>query len=655
MNPPAQFYTLPNIRRAPSPADFEALLDLLPYAALILESKSKRVLLANARATELTSYTRVELVGMDFERLSANPAGKTAFEKISGEPDSAPLALVKRNKSQVAIMASFQRLSTQSRWILAALEPVEQVQQRKMEGTRRGEIVNSMRVITTAFHQIDLRIAAENMLEAAMQMTKADSASIYLPDLASTSQEISMQRLTASGMTDFLPNALPAQDLAHLRRPQAWTPGKRIASSLHLAARSNGMTYMATVPLGSSSAAIGVLAVAGRNTPELETLLTQIEILADAITALIEHHSRAANLETDLFNLKRTETLRELVENKIDEAVIILSADLTLSRMNQAAESTLGYSSPEAQGQPVENILIATESLIPILKNALDGLQTLKAENIHLYRRSGEPFLAQMSVFPARIENIVQGIIILIQDMSEKEQIQVQAQQLEQRALLGEVTAIFAHEVRNPINNISTGLQLMGYNLPSDDPNQEIIARLQSDCDRLGELMKSVLAFSRPTEYEMEAVDIGPLLNRLLERQRSRNTTPSIQFHIQIEPGTPAVRGNARALEQVFTNLITNAAQAMSDSGGSIAVKVRHLAAGEEKRLIQIDIADNGPGIPRELQERIFQPFFTTKPNGTGLGLAITKRIITAHKGNIQVSSFPGGTVFHVQLPAMEG
>ncbi len=289
-----------------------------------------------------------------------------------------------------------------------------------------------------------------------------------------------------------------------------------------------------------------------------------------------------------------------------------------------------------------------------MLKNALDGLPTLKAENLHIYRRNGETFLAQVSVLPARIEDSIQGTILLIQDMSEKEQIQAQAQQLEQRALLGEVTAIFAHEVRNPINNISTGLQLMGYNLPNDDPNQEIISRLQADCDRLGELMKSVLAFSRPTEYEMESVAIGPLLNRLLERQRSRSATPPIQTHMQIETGTPDVRGNARALEQVFSNLITNAAQAMSDTGGSIAVKVRQVVAGEERRYIQIDVADNGPGIPKELQERIFQPFFTTKPNGTGLGLAITKRIITAHKGNIQVSSFPGGTVFHVQLPAME-
>jgi two-component system, NtrC family, sensor histidine kinase AtoS len=655
MNPPAQFYTLPTIRRAPNPADFEALLDLLPHAALILDVKSKRLLLANAKATELTAYTRAELAGMDIDRLSTNPIGRFLVEKLSGDMEPLPLTLTKRNKSQVEIMASFQRLSTQGRWILASLEPAEQVQRRILEGNRRGEILMSMKIISSAFHQTDLSSAADNMLEAARHMTKAETAGIYLQELASASQDIQMQRLIFSGSIEALPDALPAQDLAHLRRPLAWTPGKRIASSLHLAARSNGLAYMATAPLGSGTATIGILAVGGREAPLQEILMPQVEILADAITALIEHHSRAANLEAELLSLTRAEAVRQLVDNTIDEAVIILDADLTLARMNLAAETTLGYSSAEAQGQPVDNILISTETLLPMLKNALEGWPTLKAENLHLYRRSGESFLAQVSVLPALIEDTVQGVIILIQDMSEKEQIQAQAQQLEQRALLGEVTAIFAHEVRNPINNISTGLQLMGYNLPEDDPNQEIIARLQSDCDRLGELMKSVLAFSRPTEYEMEAVDIGPLLNRLLDRQRSRTTTPSIQTHIQIEPGIPPVRGNARALEQVFANLITNAAQAMSDTGGSIAIKVRQIVAGEERRYVQVDVADNGPGIPKELQERIFQPFFTTKPNGTGLGLAITKRIITAHKGNIQVSSFPGGTVFHVLLPAMEG
>src|SRR3990172_8402583 len=115
------------------------------------------------------------------------------------------------------------------------------------------------------------------------------------------------------------------------------------------------------------------------------------------------------------------------------------------------------------------------------------------------------------------------------------------------------------------------------------------------------------------------------------------------------------VWGNARALEQVFNNLVTNAIQALSDNGGAITIKVHYATTGGGRKYVEIDVVDNGPGIPKEFQERIFLPFFTTKPTGTGLGLAITKHIITAHKGDIQLSSVPGGTVFQVHLPATEG
>jgi signal transduction histidine kinase len=241
-----------------------------------------------------------------------------------------------------------------------------------------------------------------------------------------------------------------------------------------------------------------------------------------------------------------------------------------------------------------------------------------------------------------------------VRDLSEQERIVSQAQQLEQRALLGEVTAIFAHEVRNLTNTISAGLQFMAYNLPTEDPNQEIISRMKQDCDRLEELMKTVLTFSRTTEYDMEPVDIGLLASRLLDRLRPRLVSANIEHHLQIDGSLPPVNGNPRALEQVFNNLYTNAIQAMEAKGGTLAVKIHSQKNHAERQSILVDIGDNGPGIPRELQERIFQPFVTTKSGGTGLGLAIAKRIVTAHKGTIQVTSFPGGTVFHLNFPVME-
>jgi signal transduction histidine kinase len=166
--------------------------------------------------------------------------------------------------------------------------------------------------------------------------------------------------------------------------------------------------------------------------------------------------------------------------------------------------------------------------------------------------------------------------------------------------------------------------------------------------------MKSVLAFSRPAEYEMHAVDIKLLLSRLLDRMKPRMVQAEVQCFLKDEPPIPPVNGNSRALEQVFTNLVTNAIQAMSEKGGTLALKIQKVNGPGGHDFVEVNVADTGPGIPKEYHDRLFQPFFTTKADGTGLGLAITKRILTAHKGNIQVTSYPGSTVFHVQLPALE-
>jgi signal transduction histidine kinase len=169
----------------------------------------------------------------------------------------------------------------------------------------------------------------------------------------------------------------------------------------------------------------------------------------------------------------------------------------------------------------------------------------------------------------------------------------------------------------------------------------------------LAELIKSVLAFSRPTDYEMESVDLPLLLKRLVERLRPRITRLNVRHELSADPDCLPIRGNLRALEQVFSNLITNALQAMGDQGGSLFIRIQPVRL-EGRSYLEVSVADTGPGIPKELQDRVFNPFFTTERGGTGLGLAIAKRIITAHKGIIRLTSFPGGTIFHVQLPQDE-
>jgi signal transduction histidine kinase len=167
--------------------------------------------------------------------------------------------------------------------------------------------------------------------------------------------------------------------------------------------------------------------------------------------------------------------------------------------------------------------------------------------------------------------------------------------------------------------------------------------------------MESVLSFSRPMEYKMEPTDLSVILSRLLDRWAPRMTRVNVTSFFQADPASRRIQGDPRALEQVFTNLVSNAVQAMSATGGTLAVKIENTDDATPLDYVQVSISDTGAGIPEEIRDHIFEPFVTTNPQGTGLGLAITKRIINAHKGNIAVTSFPGGTVFTVCLPAIHG
>jgi len=632
----------------------EALLDNLAEAALLINVRERNILFANAKARALTAYTRSELSGMNlatlFEQLDEH-----TFWGVDEDKTEIRLILRTRNHTRLETLVRRSPLGEHSPWMLITLEEHRLVQQRQAEHQRHLDLLQSMETIGLALTQDTLEKSIELLLEAGQKITGAVILSVYLYNPQPQGQTLEMTRYLHYGPTSLFPDRLPAQDLVHLRTTHLWKSGKRPTSALHRAARATGLSLVASVPLGDERTVIGFVVLGGDESLPAESTLMRLKTLARIITALIQVHTRLDNLEAALEAQRRARTIEKAAIDAVEDGLIVLSPTLRVLRLNPAAEQILGYTSQEARGHQVEDILIGSGALPSMLQMALQGLPTIKQDNLRLYRRSGQPFLARVSVLPAMSQEQLEGVTVLIQDLSEQEQIQTQARQLEQRALLGEVTAIFAHEVRNPINNLSTGLQLMAFQLPPDDPNQEIIQRLQQDLERLNDLMKSVLTFSRPTEYEMKGVDLGTLLERLLERLKPRLVRANVQSLLQMEPNLPEVLGNVHALEQVFNNLMTNAIQAMGEGGGTLAIKAQRVLGGAERRLVQVDVADSGPGIPKELQERIFQPFFTTKTDGTGLGLAITKRIVTAHKGNIWVTSFPGGSVFHVQLPALEG
>ena len=660
------------LRRKTGQEEFNALLNLLPEAIFLIDPQTNSISFANTKAVELTGYRLPELLEFNITELipgwQSRGAEQQPLEKPlhpgAGTPTHQQKDLILNNGEPLAIRTTSAFLPNRDNQYLVVVEREDPKVRRQTELLRMNRFWETLQRLAEVPQQTNFESAINLALEIGQLLTGAEILAVYYAgDKGPT-----LERWAGWGATHRLPNHLPPQDLTHLRTPFLWQRDERTVSGLHRTARTAGFSYMASVPLGQATAAIGLLVVADSKKQPEDYGLALVQNLAATITTIIQNFVQISSLQEELQEKDLAIAISDALEDAIQEGVVVLSPDLRILKLNSSSEEMLGYESEAVQGHLIEKILIGTENLVPALKEAQQGNNDYDLGNMRLYRRNGQAFLAHLRTIPVIKADELRGIIILVQDLSEQEEIREHTQQLEQRALLGEVTAVFAHEVRNPINNISTGLQLMALNLPEDDPNQESINRLQQDCDRLEELMKSVLAFSRPTDYEMETLDLEIVLRRLLERLHPRMVRVNVQYNLQVEPNCPPIEGNLRALEQVFNNLINNAVHAMSDEGGHLAIKIQSVNTANKRVMvpherwlsperlsyIEVSVADTGPGIPRELQERIFQPFFTTSKNGSGLGLAISKRIITAHKGNIYLTSFPGGTVFHVQIPTSD-
>ncbi len=651
-------------------------MDLLPTPALLVEAAGDRILLANAGVAGLTAFTRDEIQresisalfpGLDRRSLIGKLASEGAGEGAQGAGRVAArgageslaqdhltqeirASLARRKGPALEVILTPTPLDAQKKWLLLALEPLQARRQRQAGAQRQAGLLEALGTLALAFQADGLDAALAHALQAGSALTGANLLATY----TGAGAEAQWKRYAGHGPAELVPDEIPAGEILPLSRPALWVPGKRALSRLQRAARQSGLAYLASSPLGQPNALAGLLVAGGNDAPPAD-LLPLLGVVAGVVTAILQHEGRTTGLQEELQNRLNELARSAAIFETISDGIVVVAPDLTILELNPSAEAILGYASREVTGQPYANILVGVENLVPPfitdLADPLSGPADHNLGNIRLYRRDGRPFLAQVRTVPVVIMGRLASLVILIADLSQEEQFRLRSQQLEQRALLGEVTAVFAHEVRNPINNISTGLQLMSMNLTPEDPNQELIQRLQGDCDRLAELVKSVLAFARPVEYKMEPVDLGASIKRLMERWRPHMARVNVQYSLQIEPETLPTAGDVRALEQVWNNLISNAIQAMEEAGGTLSLKIRPVVTPDGSQRMEVSVLDTGPGIPEEVRERIFEPFYTTKRTGTGLGLAITKHIVTAHKGSISVTSIPGGTVFQVQLP----
>lgn len=226
-----------------------------------------------------------------------------------------------------------------------------------------------------------------------------------------------------------------------------------------------------------------------------------------------------------------------------------------------------------------------------------------------------------------------------------------QMERADRLASIGEMAAGIAHEIKNPLAGISAAVTIIKDDLGHADPRGEILSEVLQQVQRLDKTVNDLLFFGKPSMPELTCIDINDVIDKTLKFASQHRGVRNIEKRVELGSDLPAVYADGKQMQQVFLNIILNAFQAMVN-GGTLTVSTC-LISRQEKSFVRIDVADTGPGIPPQVLEKIFTPFFTTKAQGTGLGLAICCKLVNLHNGAIRVSSDDiQGTVFTVELPA---
>ena len=231
----------------------------------------------------------------------------------------------------------------------------------------------------------------------------------------------------------------------------------------------------------------------------------------------------------------------------------------------------------------------------------------------------------------------------------------------QQRALLnatrlmtmGRMMSEISHDLKKPLTNIRGSLQIMRDRWPEIAQSDDFFSTAEQEMHRLNELVRELVDFSNPKKYQLEPKRIEDLIKRVIRLVENDLKKHNITYSQELAADVPDAMVNENEIVELLLNLIINAIDAMP-SGGRLSIKAgRDTVESKEQTRVCLRISDSGEGIPHEIQDRIFDRYFTTKESGTGLGLAICERIVMAHNGEIKFESRPGaGTTFIVKLPA---
>lgn len=386
---------------------------------------------------------------------------------------------------------------------------------------------------------------------------------------------------------------------------------------------------------------------------DLEILRTVSGYVAVAVENSLLYQEQEKRAE----ELALLKDFNESIVESVNVGLLAVDETGSITRCNSTFEEMLGLERDKTIGRLVEDVFDRgfARNLDSILGKSRWHLTEIRhAYKLHTNTTDGKSLILNVAVAPLRsVSHSQTGAIIVLENVTSRVKLEETLQQSEKLSSIGLLAAGVAHEVNTPLTGVSSYTQMLLGMIPETDPKHALLLKVQKQTDRATNIAGNLLNFSRggnSTEYV--EVDVNKLLDdtlQLLEPQMRKAEISVIKKYWEIPP---KIRGNAGKLQQVFTNLVLNARDAML-SGGEITLSTSIQESGD----VLIKVSDNGEGISSENLSKIYDPFFTTKAvgSGTGLGLAVSYGIVQEHSGAITADSVPGeGTTFNLVFPPFE-
>jgi len=359
---------------------------------------------------------------------------------------------------------------------------------------------------------------------------------------------------------------------------------------------------------------------------------------------------------TNVRNIATDEFYRDLVWS-LRNGVIAVTVDGRVAVINDVAYRILGLLQRRADiGRPFAEVLQSQPEVARIIGGSF--------ELSHLPNRAELRLKSTKKVIGYTISQIhdargrVTGAALFFKDLTRVEQLEERERLRDRLAALGEMAAAIAHEVKNPLAGIEVMAGILKRQLPDSKDAQAILGDIIKEAKMANAIVLEVLEFVRPIRLQVEHMSLVDVIRDAIALAESHAPRGSVIVDVTLAEDIATIQGDPHQLRQLFTNLVINAFEALNGRG-SVRIDATVLPEDEppvggetQGPMVQVDVIDDGPGVPSDVVDKVFSPFFTTKPQGTGLGLAIVRKIVNAHDGRIDMNAPPGGgTQFRVTLP----